>query len=126
MDKKHSILVIDDEAINIITIRHMLGDAYKLFAAKSGFEGIALAKKHLPDLILLDIMMPEMNGYEVLKTLKSTKVTENIPIIFISGLSDEGNVEKGMAMGVVDYITKPFKSYVVKLRVENQLKLIDV
>jgi len=123
MDKKHSILIIDDEKANLITLKHMLGNEYKLFAAKTGFEGIALAKKHLPDLILLDIMMPVMNGYEVFSTLKNSKATENIPVIFVSGLTDEDNVEKGMAMGVADYITKPFKSYIVKLRVENQLKI---
>ena len=123
MEKKHSILVIDDEKANIITLRHMLGNDYKLYAAKTGFEGLALAKKHVPDLILLDIMMPVMNGYEVYMILKNSEKTQNIPVIFISGLTDEDNVEKGMALGVVDYITKPFKSYVVKLRVENQLKL---
>ena len=123
MEKKHSILIIDDEKANLITLKHMLGSEYKLYAAKTGFEGIALAKKHRPDLILLDIMMPVMNGYEVFTTLKNSKSTENIPVIFVSGLTDEDNVEKGMAMGVADYITKPFKSYIVKLRVENQLKL---
>ena len=123
MENKHSILIIDDEKANLITLKHMLGNEYKLYAAKTGFEGIALAKKHLPDLILLDIMMPVMNGYEVFTTLKNSKATENIPVIFVSGLTDEDNVEKGMAMGVADYITKPFKSYVVKLRVENQLKI---
>ena len=123
MENKHSILIIDDEKANLITLKHMLGNEYKLYAAKTGFEGIALAKKHLPDLILLDIMMPVMNGYEVFTTLKNSKATENIPVIFVSGLTDEDNVEKGMAMGVADYITKPFKSYIVKLRVENQLKI---
>ena len=123
MENKHSILIIDDEKANLITLKHMLGNEYKLYAAKTGFEGIALAKKHLPDLILLDIMMPVMNGYEVFATLKNSKATENIPVIFVSGLTDEDNVEKGMALGVADYITKPFKSYIVKLRVENQLKI---
>ena len=125
MDKKFSILIIDDEKTNIITLRHILESDYNLYAAKTGFEGIVLAKKHTPDLILLDIMMPVMNGYEVYHALKDTPKTAEIPVIFVSGLTDEDNVEKGLALGVADYITKPFKSYVVKLRVENQLKLLD-
>ena len=124
MDKKHSILIVDDTDSNILTLRHILYPENKVYVAKSGQRSIELAKKHLPDVILLDIIMPEMDGYEVFSILKNTAETAHIPIIFITGLTGDEHIEKGLEMGAADYITKPFKASIVKLRVGNQIQII--
>ena len=121
---KNSILIIDDEKANIITLTHILGSQYTIYAAKNGRDGIELAMNYLPDIILLDILMPEMDGYEVLSLLKKTEKTQDIPIVFITGLSKVGDEERGLAMGAADYITKPFSSTIVKLRIRNQINIL--
>ncbi|MDR3000754.1 MAG: response regulator [Fibromonadaceae bacterium] len=123
--KKNSILIVDDENSNIIALTHILSAEYTIFAAKNGQAAISAAEKYLPDIILLDIIMPEMSGYEVINLLKKNNKTQNIPVIFISGLSDADNEKKGLALGAVDYIAKPFSATLVKLRVLNQIKLIE-
>ena len=124
-ENKNSVLVIDDEKANIIHLTHILGSDYTVYAAKSGKNGIDMAKNNLPDVILLDILMPEMNGYEVLHLLKNAEETKNIPVIFVTGLTDSGDEEKGLVLGAVDYITKPFHSAIVKMRVHNQINAIN-
>jgi len=121
-EKRNTILVIDDEPSNIVAIRHMLGSDYTIYGVTDGMSGITAAKLQNPDLILLDIIMPEMDGYEVLKRLKSTVETQDIPVIIITKLSSEESEEKGLILGAEDYIQKPFSSVVVKLRVNNLLK----
>ena len=123
--KKNSILIVDDQNSNITALIHILGSEYTIHVAKNGRSAIQAAHKHLPDVILLDIIMPEMDGYSVLAELKAYPKTQNIPVIFISGLSDAADEEKGLAFGVSDYITKPFSAAIVKLRVKNQMKLIE-
>lgn len=123
--KKNSILVADDQNSNIAALTHILGPQYTIYAAKNGLSAIKTAKENLPDLILLDILMPEMDGYEVLSVLKSLEETKDIPIIFITGLSNIEDEKKGLSLGASDYITKPFSSAVVKLRVNNQIKIIN-
>ena len=122
---KNSVLVVDDEKANIITLTHMLSPEYTIYAAKNGQDGIHLAKKYQPDVILLDIRMPEIDGYEVFSALKDSEKTRDIPIIFITALSKDGDEEKGLALGAADYITKPFSTTVVKLRLGNQIKMIE-
>jgi len=124
-ENKNSVLVIDDEKANIIHLTHILGSDYTVYAAKSGKNGIDMAKNNLPDVILLDILMPEMNGYEVLHLLKNTEETKDIPVIFVTGLADSGDEEKGLVLGAADYITKPFHSAIVKMRVHNQINVIN-
>ena len=93
--------------------------------AKNGATAIAAAAKHLPDVILLDVIMSEMDGYDVITALKSSEITRGIPVIFITGLSDTADEEKGLALGAADYIAKPFSAARVKVRVLNQMKLIE-
>ena len=122
---KGKVLIVDDEKANIITLTYILSSEYTIYAAKNGEDGIELAEKYLPDVILLDILMPEMDGYEVFFALKSSEKTRDIPVIFITALSKDGDEEKGLALGAADYITKPFSPTVVKLRLGNQIKMLD-
>jgi PleD family two-component response regulator len=122
MEKKHSILVIDDQHTSIMVLTNILGSEYTVYSADNGFDGIAAAQKYLPDIILLDIHMPGMDGYEVITLLKETKDTKNIPVIFITALDGE---EEGLALGAADYISKSFRPEIVKLRVSNQIKMLE-
>ena len=124
-EKRNSILVVDDEKANIITLTHILSSDYEIYAAKTGEDCIELAEKHLPDVILLDILMPEMDGYQTLTMLKNSEKTKEIPVIFITGLSCDSDEEKGLGHGAADYITKPFSAPVVKLRIGNQIKILE-
>jgi len=123
--RKNSVLIADDEASNLIALTHILQPEYLIYAANGGAIAVESAKKFLPDIILLDIIMPEMDGYEVLTALKASEKTRNIPVIFVTGLSDHVSEEKGLSLGVSDYITKPFSSAIVKLRIKNQIRLIE-
>ncbi|MCL2018808.1 MAG: response regulator [Oscillospiraceae bacterium] len=123
--QKNKVLIVDDETSNIIALTHILQPDYNIYAVKNGVAAIEAAKKHQPDVILLDIIMPEMDGYMVISALKEYEMTRNIPVIFISGLSDDDDKERGLALGAADYLTKPFSTALVKLRVSNQVKLIE-
>lgn len=120
---KNSILIVDDEKTNLDVLSHVLGDWYTLYIAKSGESALAKAAANKPDLILLDIVMPGMNGFEVIARLKENEETRNIPVIFITGLNSAGNEEKGILLGAADYIVKPFSPPIVKARVATQLKI---
>ncbi|MDR2531270.1 MAG: diguanylate cyclase [Oscillospiraceae bacterium] len=122
---KNSVLVVDDQNSNIMALTQILNPDYKVYAAKNGLNAIAAAEKHLPDIILLDIMMPEMDGYAVITALKNSEKTKNIPVIFITGLSKPDDEEKGLTLGAADYVTKPFSPSIVKLRIQNQIKMLD-
>lgn len=101
-----------------------LKDSYKIVAATSGAKALQLAcREPLPDLILLDVMMPEMSGYEVCERLKSDPLTQKIPVIFVTALHEAGDEERGLELGALDFITKPFHPALVKARVRNQLEL---
>lgn len=105
-----TILVVDDAPDNIRLISGILHGQFKTKAAISGIKALLIAQKSpQPSLILLDIMMPEMDGYEVCRRLKSDPVTENIPVIFITGNSSDEEREKGMGLGAVDYFIKPLE-----------------
>ena len=122
--KKGRILVVDDENSNIIILKNILSSEYTVYASTSGADAIEAARELLPDIILLDVLMPNMDGYEVLSALKSFEKTANIPVIIITSLSDEEDEKKGFDLGAVDYITKPFTPTIVKIRIENQMKII--
>ena len=124
-EKKNSILIVDDEESNALILSNMLSADYNIFIAANGREAIGLANEHLPDIVLLDIMMPEMDGYEVFSILKNGERTSGIPVIFITGLSDPMEEEKGLGMGAADYICKPFNPFAVKLRVKYQIQIIN-
>jgi CheY-like chemotaxis protein len=123
-NKKNSILVVDDEASNIMVLTHILTGDYTIYAAKNGEKAISAAEKHLPDLILLDVLMPDMDGYAVIDTLKKSDKTKDIPVIFITGLGEAEDVEKGISLGACDYIVKPFSTSVVKNIVDTQMQKI--
>ncbi len=120
------ILVIDDKAENLKLINSILSVDYRVMLSLSGKEGIELAIREKPSLILLDIMMPEMNGYEVCRILKKNKETENIPIIFVTAMTEEVDENKGFSVGCVDYITKPISRAILKARVKSHLALVKV
>jgi diguanylate cyclase (GGDEF)-like protein len=122
---KNNILIVDDEKSNIIALMNMLNAEYKVRAVRSGREAIDASEKEPPDLILLDILMPEMDGYEVIKELKKSEKTRDIPVIFITGLDSPEAEEKGLHLGASDYITKPFRTGIVKLRVQNHIQLTN-
>ena len=123
--KKKSILIVDDERSNIISLTGILESDHEIYAASDGADAICLAEKFLPDVILLDVMMSEMDGYSTISELKKSEKTKHIPVIFITGLNDEENEQYGLSLGASDYIAKPFSSEIVKLRVLNQIKVID-
>ena len=122
---QNSILIVDDEAVNIAVLVRLLGSDHTIYAAKDGKSALAMAKKHLPDLILLDIIMPDMDGYTVLAQLRRQSETKDIPVIFITGLGSSEDEEKGLELDAADYISKPFRNSIVKLRVRNQIKIIN-
>ncbi|MCL2719562.1 MAG: response regulator, partial [Lachnospiraceae bacterium] len=92
---KNIVLIIDDETANIIALTNILSPEYEVYAAKNGKDAIELAKENLPDLILLDVIMPDMDGYEVISALKNSDITMSVPVIFITGLSNIDAEKKG-------------------------------
>ncbi|MYM25641.1 response regulator [Duganella sp. FT135W] len=120
------ILVVDDEASNLQLLRHILQDQYRLLFAKDGPRALELARSEQPQLILLDVMMPGMTGYETCKLLKADPVTAAIPVIFVTALSDTDDEVVGFDAGAVDYITKPVSPPIVRARVRNHLSLVGV
>lgn len=119
------ILVVDDEPANLALLRQVLSPDYSLAFARSGTEALAAAIKHNPALILLDIEMPDMDGYEVCRRLKSNPLTESIPVIFVTSLAEIGNETAGFEAGAVDYIVKPVSPPIVVARVRNHLSLVS-
>jgi PleD family two-component response regulator len=123
--KKNSVLIVDDDSSYLLELTQILQSEYIVFAAKDGEAALAAAEKYQPDVILLDIMMPDMDGYAVLASLKANEKTQNIPVIFVTGLNDRAAEEKGLVLGVADYITKPFSPAIIWLRVRNQIKMLE-
>ena len=119
-----SILIVDDEPANISLLNEVLMSSYRIIVAKNGKKAMVAAQSNQPpDLILLDIIMPELDGYEVLRNLKSNDETKNIPVIFVTSKGSEEDETKGLEMGAVDYIPKPFNPAIVKARVKAHLEL---
>jgi diguanylate cyclase (GGDEF)-like protein len=122
---KCRILVIDDEKTNLLILHRILSPEYIILTAKSGSEGLKRAASERPDLILLDIIMPDISGFDVLKALKDDPDLRDIPIIIITGLDNEEDEEKGLLMGAVDYIFKPFKNAIVLARVRTHIQIVQ-
>ncbi len=121
---KPTILIVDDMSANIAILSDLLQDDYKIKVAKSGQKALEIAMgNEKPDLILLDIEMPEMSGYEVCKELKNNSLTNNIPVIFVTARNDVKDEEYGLNLGAVDYISKPFHPTIIKIRVKNHITL---
>ncbi len=123
--KRKRILLVDDEPTNLRVLMQVLQKDYTLFFAKNGEEALELARSESPDLVLLDVMMPGMSGFEVCQQLKESDVTKKIPVIFVTALKDEGDETKGFGVGAVDYISKPISPAIVKARVKTHLSLIQ-
>ncbi|QLG86755.1 diguanylate cyclase [Chitinibacter bivalviorum] len=117
------ILVVDDQMANIESLGESLADQYDVRFALSGQSALEVIAKSKPDLILLDIMMPDMNGYEVCRVLQSHPDTAQIPVIFITALATPEEETQGLDAGAVDYIVKPFNPSIVRARVRNHLAL---
>ena len=118
------ILLVDDNTANLQVLRETLdGLGYKLLIAKNGKSALEIVRKASPDLILLDIMMPDMDGYEVCRKLKAAATTQHIPVIFLTAMADAEDEAKGLSLGAVDYITKPINPELVRARVRNHLEL---
>ena len=121
---QRTILIVDDNPENLTVLAELLCERYKVRAANSGARALQLAMQTpLPDLILLDIMMPGMSGYEVLERLQDTPKLRDIPVIFTTAMNGEEDEQRGIALGAVDYITKPLKPIVVLARVQAHLEL---
>ncbi len=124
MTTKRSILIVDDTPANIKILNDLLRDEYKIIVATNGPDALEIVySKDQPDLILLDIMMPNMDGYEVCHKLKQSPNTSNIPVLFVTAKDNVADETKGLEMGVEDYITKPFIPPIVKQRIRNHMAL---
>ncbi len=118
-----NVLIVDDTEENVDILVEALANDYNVSVAMDGEFALEFIHENKPDIILLDIMMPGMNGYEVCEKLKQDKATSEIPIIFLTALTDEQDEAKGLLIGAVDYITKPFSIHLLRARVRNQLEL---
>ena len=124
MIPKSSILVVDDTPDNLILMSELLKEYYKIKVANSGVKALKIAQSDTPpDLILLDVMMPDLDGYEVCKQLKANPQTRHIPIIFLTAKSDVTDETKGLELGAIDYITKPINPAIVMARVKTHLDM---
>ena len=119
------ILIVDDEIPNLVSLSALLEEEYEVLMATNGVEALALAESRRPDLIILDINMPDMDGFEACKRLKENPATAETPVLFLSGLGDRINEEKGLRLGAVDYITKPIVPAIVQVRVQIHLNNLN-
>jgi len=122
-NQRPKILIVDDEPTNIQVLNESLKDEYDTFFALNGADALEAEAKMLPDLILLDIMMPEINGFEVREKLLADAVLGSIPVIFVTALGMPEQETRGLELGAVDYVTKPFYPGTTRLRIRNQLQL---
>jgi diguanylate cyclase (GGDEF)-like protein len=120
---KPKLLVVDDQPINIQVMHQVFGGDYQVFMATSGPQALAICKANPPDLVLLDIVMPGMDGFEVCSSLKADDATCNIPVIFVTAHTDAAQETHGLGLGAVDFIAKPVNPAVVRARVKTQLTL---
>ncbi len=117
------LLVVDDQPVNVQALYQALSADHQVLMATSGEQGLALCQEKLPDLVLLDVVMPGIDGYEVCRRLKADELTQHIPVIFVTARSDEAAETRGLESGAVDFITKPINPPVVRARVKTHLTL---
>ena len=123
-EKRGTILIVDDEITNLDLLVGLLKPHYKTIAATNGDRALRrLRKGPLPDLILLDVVMPDMNGFEVCRRLKADKGTRHIPVIFLTARDSSGDIVSGFNAGAVDYVTKPFRPEELRARVDTHMRL---
>ncbi len=121
--KSPTILVIDDEAVNIHIAAEILGGSYRILGATDGEEGLRVARAVVPDLVLLDVKMPGMDGYEVCARLLGDPLTEAVSVVFVTAMDSTAQELRGLDAGAVDYLAKPLEPEIVKARVRNHLDL---
>jgi len=119
--KRKTIFLVDDDLTNLTIGDEVLSEYYNVFTLSSGALLLKMLERHIPDLILLDVEMPEMNGYETIKRLKKTIETSHIPVIFLTAKTDSESELKGLSLGAIDYITKPFSPPLLLKRIEVHL-----
>lgn len=119
---KQLVCIVDDEKTNAEMLRLMLEDDYEICVAHSGEDALEVIKARRPDIVLLDIVLPELSGYDVCKLLKESPETEHIPVIFVTGLEDNHNEQFGLEVGGADYVTKPVSAAIVKARIHRVLE----
>lgn len=125
MNSAFTVLIVDDEKHNRMMLTELLKSDYQLILAKNGEQALQRAREHRPDLILLDVLMPDMDGYAVIRALKHDDQTRDIPVIFVTALDSVSDEEKGLDLGAVDYISKPFHPPIVRVRVRNHLQSVQ-
>ncbi len=123
MRARATILIVDDEPINIEMLAETLGDDYEIVFATGGAQALIMAETARPDLVLLDVVMPRMDGFEVCQLLKQNKETAGIPVIFATALGDSAAEIRGLELGAVDFITKPINPLALRVRVRNNVEL---
>ena len=122
---EYTVLIVDDTIANVLLLKVLIGNQkYRIVTAGNGMEALQAVEKESPDLILLDIVMPGMNGYEVAEKLKADPQTQEIPIIFLTALNSTNDIVKGFKTGASDYISKPFNKEELLIRVTHQISLI--
>jgi CheY-like chemotaxis protein len=121
-ERKSRVLIVDDEPGNIKILSNVLAGDYVLSVATNGRQALEVARVQAPDIILLDMVMPEMDGIEVCEALKADEQTRPIPVIFVTSMSDNANEERGLEAGAVDYISKPISPAIVKARVKIHIQ----
>ena len=120
---RQKVLIVDDSPTNIHALYAILSTEHEVLFATNGEEALELAARERPDLVLLDVIMPGLNGYQVLMALKQDPATAHIPVIFVTAMGDIEDEAKGLGLGAIDYIIKPFSPGIVRIRVNNQLEL---
>lgn len=122
MHKRPVILAVDDEPVNLQFISSVLKEDYNVFTATNGYDAISQLRTHMPDLILLDVMMPDIDGFDVCKIIRSDALLADIPIIFQTAFDSHEGQLRGLKFGAIDYITKPLDIELLKLRVQNHIE----
>jgi diguanylate cyclase (GGDEF)-like protein len=122
-ERKQTVLIVDDEPMNIEILYEALGAEHEILFATNGQEALSIASSELPDLILLDVVLPDLDGYQICTQLKSDSKTRDIPVIFITAMDLEEDETKGLDAGAIDYLSKPIRSPIVRARVRNHLEL---
>jgi putative two-component system response regulator len=119
--QRQTIMLVDDNIASLTMGKNILKDKYNVFPIPSGEKLFEILQKVVPDLILLDVAMPEMDGYEVIKKLKASRKTKDIPVVFLTSRDDPGNELEGLSLGAIDYVSKPFSPALLVQRIENHL-----
>ncbi len=123
MDKRSKILAVDDEPINLKLMTAALKGNYDILTALNGYDAIGLLEEYRPDIVLLDVMMPDLDGFEVCKIIKADERYADIPVIFLTALDTQEGQLQGLELGGIDYLTKPVNFTLLQLRVRNHLEL---